>query len=119
MTNESKETIVHFTLTSDDTLAKAVALVMLKAEKAGKGSYSVAYWTEQLLARGIDNFNTYLDNDAVRRDTQSYVKAKALIPTPPPLDMNDPATIQAHLAYAQADQTLMAKYHQGGTKASL
>ena len=116
---KANETKVVFSLTEDSNMFKAIGLVADKAQRYRNEIHSVQYWTEFLLAKGISTHLNYLDNDKERRDKDAYVAEMNRLVAPPPLDMNDPKSVQANVAYAQATQSLRRKYGQGGEQKQL
>jgi hypothetical protein len=111
--NAEQQTVVVFTLTSESPLAKAVAAVADKAERYGKGQHSVQYWTEDLLSRGVQTFDNYLDADKARRDRESFNREVSRLAAPAPDD------VDAMVAYAKQVQSLQRRYGIGGEKKSL
>jgi hypothetical protein len=99
-----------FTLHKDSQLVLAIARINEKHEKAGKGTHTVEYWCEDLLARGITAFSNYLDADKDRRNREAYVKEMAKLTVPNGQDAS------AMTTYAQAVQRLSQKFGIGGTQ---
>ncbi len=120
MEDTNKETTI-FSLMANSHLTVLILALFEKEQRLNRdeGRYSFENYVASLLDKGVKARDNYLDADEDRRNLAAYNKAKERIPLPPPLDANDPATIQAHIAYSQADVSLRAKHKIGGTKASL
>lgn len=109
---ETKETNI-WVLVDGSPLATVLARLAEKAKAHGKGDYSVQYWTEDMLARGCETFNRYLDADKERRDTASFnIQLSKL--TPP-----NPNDATALALYANQILALQRKYGIGGEKKTL
>lgn len=110
-----------FALQANSVLTVLIMTLFEKEQRLNRdeGRYSFENYVASLLEKGAKARDNYLDADEDRRNLAAYNKAKERIPLPPPLDANDPATIQAHIAYSQADVALRAKHHIGGSKQAL
>lgn len=115
------EQAVVFSLAANSHLTVMIMELFEKEQRLNRdeGRYSFENYVASLLEKGVKARDNYLDTDEDRRNLAAYNKAKERIPLPPPLDGNDPATIQAHIAYSQADVALRAKHKIGGSKQAL
>lgn len=119
--DKDNEVQAIYTIPANSHLAVIIMALFEKEQRLNRdeGRYSFENYISLLLDKGLAARDHYLDADEDRRNLAAYNKAKERIPTPPPLDANDPQTIQAHIAYSQADVALRAKHHIGGSKQTL
>lgn len=110
-----------FELRANSHLTVMIMALFEKEQRLNRdeGRYSFENYVASLLEKGCNARDNYLDADEDRRNLAAYNKAKERIPLPPPLDAADPKTIEAHIAYSQADVALRAKHKIGGSKQAL
>lgn len=112
---------IIFSIPEKSHMAAMLMLLFAKEQrlKREEGRYAFENYIALLLEKGLAARDNYLDADEERRNLAAYNKAKERIPLPPPLDAADSKTIEAHIAYSQADVALRAHFKIGGTKIAL
>lgn len=104
---------VVYQVTSGTPMAIVLERLAEKAQRFGKGDHSVEYWAEDMLSRGCETFNRYLDADKERRALDSFNKELSKLVAPNPND----GTALAN--YARAITGLQRKYGIGGEQKQL
>lgn len=84
-----------------------------KAQANDKGNYSVEYFAEDMLSRGCESFNNYLDADKKRRSEKLFTEQLSKLKVPAPDDQ------AGMLLYASQVSKLQAKHGLGGQEQAL
>jgi type III secretory pathway component EscR len=101
-----------FVIKDGTVLALAITTVMDKAKslKNDKGSFTVEYFCEEMLADKLKSFSDYLDANEDRKNRELFTKAMNALATP---DMTNPNDVRG---YVEAVGRLKLKYRQGASK---
>lgn len=94
-------------------IALLTVLEMAKAANNDKGHYSVEYFAEDMLTRGVSSFRNYLDADKTRRALKRFNDAIAKLKVPAP------GNVQAMQAYGSQIAKLQAEFGIGGQEQEL
>lgn len=113
MEKNAAETTVIYSVIEGSPMAMVLTRLAEKAQRYGKEQRSVQYWAEDMLSRGCETFNNYLDADKERRDTAKFNAELSKLPAPNP---NEPESL---IKYGTAIVALQRKYGIGGEQKTL
>ena len=106
---------VVFSLMSDSPLIVAIGRLADKCKRyrPQDSEHSAEYWCEEMLARGINAFDNYLDSDFDRRNREAYVREMSKLSIP------NPENAEAMANYALKVASLQRKFRIGGQQAEV
>lgn len=112
---------IFFSLPVNCILTERIMRLYEKAQRFGRheGRYSIEQFCLSLMESAEKAFNRTLDAGEDLRNMRGYTAARNQLPTPPPLNVSDPASVKAHMTYLEADAKLQARWKQGGKQATL
>lgn len=106
-------TLINIAEDSPIGIAILTVLEMAKAQNNDKGHYSVEYFAEDMLARGVASFRNYLDADKTRRALKRFNDAIAKLKVPAP------GNVVAMQAYGAQIAKLQQEFGIGGQEQEL